>query len=45
MAAISSFFIGKVLDKNAKLKRKIIVFGAILFSVGILLSYMLPNID
>ena len=45
MSAIGSYFIGKVLDKNAKLKRKIIVFGAILFSVGIFLSYLLPNID
>lgn len=45
LAAVCSYVIGNILKRNAKLKRKIIVFGAIFFSIGILLSYLLPNID
>lgn len=44
LAAVFSYFIGKLLNKNPKLKRKIILLGAIFFSVGILISYLLPNI-
>jgi len=45
LAAICSYLIGKILHRNAKLKRKIIVLGSILFSIGIFFSYLLPNID
>jgi MFS family permease len=45
LAAAFSFLIGKVLNKIPTLKRKIIVFGSILYSVGILASFLLPNID
>ncbi len=45
LAAVFSFLIGRILTKNPTLKRKIIIFGSILFSVGILATFLLPNID
>lgn len=44
LAAVCSYIIGKILNQNSKLKRKIIVCGAASFSIGILGSYLLPNI-
>lgn len=45
VAAIFSFLIGNVLVKKPILKRKIILGGSIMFSLGILCTYLLPNID
>ncbi len=44
LAAIFSYIIGKTLKRYPKFKRKIILIGAIIFSIGILTSYLLPNI-
>jgi hypothetical protein len=45
VAAIFSFMIGSILAKKPKLKRTIILVGSIMFSLGILGTFLLPNID
>jgi len=45
VAAVLSYAIGKILSKNPKRKRKIILIGAIMFSAGILATFLLPNIE
>lgn len=44
-AAFLSYLIGKVLSKNPKFKRKIILFVVILFSIGIIAVYLMPNVN
>ena len=45
VAAIFSFMIGSILVKKPMLKRTIILVGSIMFSLGILGTFLLPNID
>ena len=45
VAAAFSFLIGNLLQKRPNLKRKIILAAAGLFSIGVLATFLLPNID
>lgn len=44
IAALFSFILGKILEKNPKLRRKSILYGTILYGIGLLTLYMVPNL-
>ena len=45
VAALLSFLIGRTLEKRPQIKRKIILTGGIMFCLGMIGSYLLPNIE
>ncbi len=44
-AAFISFFLGFVLKRKPKLRRILVASSTIIYSIGLLLMYLLPNVD
>ena len=44
-AAIISFFLGLVLEKKPKLRRTLMGSSTITYSIGLLLMFLLPNVE
>ena len=45
LAALFSFFIGKILQKRPKFRRISILVSSIIYSIGLFGMYLLPNLS
>jgi hypothetical protein len=45
LAALFSYFLGKILQKKPKFRRISILISSIIYSIGLLGMYLLPNLN